>query len=147
MLNVVVLTGRLVADPELKHTPSDIAVTTFTIAVTRRFAKAGEERQTDFIDIVAWRNTAEFVCRYFKKGQLIAIEGSIQTRTYQDKEGNKRKVFEVWANNVQFVESKKEMGNNETFEKPVTKNIDLSAYSSGDDNDFQTIESDDDLPF
>ena len=147
MLNVVVLTGRLVADPELKHTPSDVAVTTFTIAVCRRFAKAGEERQTDFIDIVAWRNTAEFVCRYFKKGQMIAVEGSIQTRTYQDKEGNKRKVFEVWANNVQFVESKKEAGNNESSEKPVAKNIDLSAYSSGDDDDFQTIESDDDLPF
>lgn len=147
MLNVVVLTGRLVADPELKHTPSDVAVTSFTIAVNRRFAKTGEDRQTDFIDIVAWRNTAEFVCRYFKKGQLIAIEGSIQTRTYQDKEGNKRKVFEVVANNVQFVESKKEIGNNEMSEKPIAESVDLSAYSSGNDDDFQTIESDDDLPF
>lgn len=147
MLNVVVLTGRLVADPELKHTPSDVAVTSFTIAVTRRFAKTGEDRQTDFIDIVAWRNTAEFVCRYFKKGQLIAIEGSIQTRIYQDKEGNKRKVFEVVANNVQFVESKKEIGNNEISEKPIAESVDLSAYSSGNDDDFQTIESDDDLPF
>ncbi len=147
MLNVVVLTGRLVADPELKHTPSDVAVTSFTIAVTRRFAKTGEDRQTDFIDIVAWRNTAEFVCRYFKKGQLIAIEGSIQTRIYQDKEGNKRKVFEVVANNVQFIESKKEIGNNEISEKPIAESVDLSAYSSGNDDDFQTIESDDDLPF
>ena len=68
MLNVVVLTGRLVADPELRHTPNDIAVTSFTIAVNRRFARTPEERQTDFIDIVAWRNTAEFVCKYFQKG-------------------------------------------------------------------------------
>lgn len=148
MLNVVVLTGRLVADPELKHTPTDVAVTSFAIAVSRKFVKAGEERQADFINIVAWRSTAEFVCRYFKKGQMIAIEGSIQTRTYQDKDGNKRKVFEVWANNVHFVESKKEMGNTETPEKPIVKSTaDLSAYSSGNDDDFQTIESDDDLPF
>jgi len=79
---------------------------------------------------------------------MIAIEGSIQTRTYQDKEGNKRKVFEVWANNVHFVESKKEMGNNEAPQRPIVKNTtELSAYSSGDEDDFQTIESDDDLPF
>ncbi len=146
MLNVVVLTGRLVADPELRHTPNDIAVTSFTIAVNRRFARTPEERQTDFIDIVAWRNTAEFVCKYFQKGQLIATEGSIQTRSYQDKEGNKRKAFEVIANNVQFVESKKDSSNeNSDFaEKP---NENLTEYSNGSDSDFQTIESDDDLPF
>ena len=103
MLNVVVLTGRLVADPELKHTSSDLPVTSFSIAVNRKFVKSGEERQADFIDIVAWRSTAEFICKYFKKGNLIAIEGSIQTRTYQDKDGKNRKVFEVIANNVHFV--------------------------------------------
>ncbi len=148
MLNVVVLTGRLTADPELRHTPNDIAVTSFTIAVNRRFARSGEERQTDFIDIVAWRNTAEFVCKYFKKGQLIAVEGSIQTRTYQDKEGNKRKAFEIVANNLQFVESKKE--SNSEFSESETSpknNSDTASYSSGDNSDFQTIESDDDLPF
>ena len=146
MLNVVVLTGRLVADPELRHTPNDIAVTSFTIAVNRRFARTPEERQTDFIDIVAWRNTAEFVCKYFQKGQLIAIEGSIQTRSYQDKEGNKRKAFEVIANNVQFVESKKD-SSNENSDFAEKQNENLTEYSNGSDSDFQTIESDDDLPF
>ena len=147
MLNVAVLTGRLVADPELKHTPNDIPVTSFTIAVNRKFAKTGEERQTDFIDIVAWRSTAEFVSKYFKKGQLISIEGSIQTRTYQDKDGNKRKAFEVVANNVYFTESKKSADSTVSEEKPSEKNVDFSAYSSGKDDDFQTIDSDEDLPF
>ena len=146
MLNVAVLTGRLVADPELRHTPNDTAVTSFTIAVNRRFARSPEERQTDFIDIVAWRSTAEFICKYFKKGQLISIEGSIQTRSYQDKEGNKRKAFEVIANNVQFVESKKESSNEGSdFEEKSNENF--AEYSNGNDSDFQTIESDDDLPF
>ncbi len=146
MLNVVVLTGRLTADPELRHTPNDIAVTSFTIAINRRFSKPGEEKQTDFIDIVAWRNSAEFVCKYFKKGNLIAVEGSIQTRSYQDKEGNKRKAFEIVANDLQFVESKKESGSPEQ-EYSQKANENMAAYSSGADSDFQTIESDDDLPF
>ncbi len=147
MLNVVVLTGRLVADPELRHTSSDLAVTTFTIAVNRRYARAGEERQTDFIDIVAWRSNAEFVCKYFQKGSLIAIEGSIQTRTYQDKDGKNRKVFEVVANNVQFAESKKDGGNvsapADAFEPAAAPD----SYSSGSDEDFQATDTDDDLPF
>ena len=148
MLNVVVLTGRLTADPELRHTPNDIAVTSFTIAVNRKFARPGEERQTDFIDIVAWRNTAEFVCKYFKKGQLIAIEGSIQTRSYQDKDGNKRKAFEIVAKDAQFSESKKSADAN-SFESGDSsyESINNSSYSSGSQEDFQTIESDDDLPF
>ena len=146
MLNVAVLTGRLVADPELRHTPNDTAVTSFTIAVNRRFSRNTEERQTDFIDIVAWRTTAEFVCKYFKKGQLISIEGSIQTRSYQDKEGNKRKAFEVIANNVHFVESKKDISNDASdFVGKSDEN--LSGYSNGSDSYFETIESDDDLPF
>lgn len=148
MLNVVVLTGRLVADPELRHTANDLAVTSFTVAVNRRYARAGEERQTDFIDIVAWRNNAEFVCKYFQKGNLIAIEGSIQTRTYQDKDGKNRKAFEVVANDVQFVESKKDSGNASsgllgTFESDTN----IGSYSSGSDEDFQTTDTDDDLPF
>lgn len=147
MLNVVVLTGRLTADPELRYTPNNVAVTSFSIAVNRSYARQGEERQTDFIDIVAWRSTAEFVCRYFKKGNLIAIEGAIQTRTYQDKDGNKRKAFEVVANNVHFVESKKD--NNTMSNNDVKKSIsnDNESYVSGTDDDFQEIQSDDDLPF
>ena len=106
MFNLVVLTGRLTAAPELKKTPSGVSVTSFSIAVERRY-RQGEERQTDFINIVAWRAAAEFITRHFKKGSLIGIEGSIQTRNYTDKNGNKRTAFEVVANNVQFVESKK----------------------------------------
>lgn len=155
MLNVVILTGRLVSDPELRHTPSNIAVTSFTIAVNRRFVKPGEERQTDFIDIVAWRNTAEFICKYFKKGQLIAIEGSIQTGSYQDKDGNKRKTFEIIAKDAQFAESKRDSvsefssGYDNSSDTAVKeeKPSNFSSYSSGSDSDFQTIESDDDLPF
>lgn len=106
MLNITILMGRLVTDPELKHTPNDIAVASFSIAVERSY-KSGNERQTDFIDIVAWRSTAEFICKYFRKGQMIAIHGSIQTGTYKDKEGNTRKTFEVLADTAHFADSKK----------------------------------------
>ena len=106
MFNIVVLTGRICQPVELKTTPNGISVCTFSIAVDRAYKK-GEEKQTDFINIVAWRQTAEFVSKYFGKGNLIGIEGSIQTRRYQDKDGNNRTSFEVVANNVQFVESKK----------------------------------------
>ena len=108
MLNVAVVMGRLVADPELRHTPSDVAVTSFTLAVDRSYVKSGTERQTDFIDIVAWRGTADFVCKYFRKGQMMAVHGSIQTRTYTDKDGNKRRSAEVVADNVYFGDSKRD---------------------------------------
>ena len=90
MLNRVILMGRLVSDPELKTTSSGISVTSFRIAVDRSYVKAGTERQTDFFDIVCWRSTAEFVCRYFFKGSLIALEGQLQSRTYQAKDGSNR---------------------------------------------------------
>ena len=102
--NLVVLTGRITADTELKTTPNGVSVCTFSIAVDRGY---GENKQTDFINIVAWRQTAEFVSKYFSKGSMIGIEGSIQTRKYQDKNGNTRTAFEVVANNVQFIEGKK----------------------------------------
>ena len=140
MLNVVVLTGRLTSDPELKHTTSGIAVTSFSIAVDRRY-RSGEERQTDFINIVAWRNSAEFVANYFKKGQLIAIEGSIQTRRYQDKDGNNRTAFEVVANNVQFAESKRSDDS-----APAGDSIPASL-SNTDSGDFTEFTGDEDLPF
>jgi single-strand DNA-binding protein len=100
--------GRLVAEPELRHTPNDVAVTSFTLAVDRSYVKSGTERQTDFIDVVAWRGTAEFICRHFRKGQMMAVHGSIQTRTYTDKDGNKRKAFEIVADDVSFADSKKD---------------------------------------
>ena len=91
LINNVVLMGRIGADPELRTTTAGNSITAFSIAVDRDYVKPGEERQADFIDIVAWRNTAEFICKYFQKGQMIAIQGSIQTRTYTDKQGNNRK--------------------------------------------------------
>ena len=91
MLNKAILMGRLVADPELRRTPNNNSVTSFTLAVNRSYVRQGEQPQTDFLDIVAWGKTAEFVSRYFVKGQLVAVAGRIQTRTWEDKQGNKRK--------------------------------------------------------
>ena len=106
MLNVIALVGRLVADPELRHTTSGIATCTFRIAVDRSYVRQGEERKADFFDIVAWRQSAEFVCKYFRKGNLIAVNGSLQTRNYEDRNGNKRTAYEIVADNIHFVESK-----------------------------------------
>ncbi len=139
MLNVVALMGRLTADPELRATPAGVSVTSFTIAVERSFVKQGEQRQADFIDIVAWRSTAEFVCKYFQKGSLIAVDGSIQTRRYQDKEGHNRTAFEVVVDNAHFAGSK------EKAENPAQ-----STYSALDQpsyDDFATIDDAEDLPF
>lgn len=154
MLNVAVLMGRLVADPELRQTPSGVSVTSFTLAVDRSYVKAGAERQTDFIDIVAWRGTAEFVCKYFRKGQLAAVQGSIQTRSYTDKEGNKRKAFEIVADNVHFAEPKRDgaSGGTRSADRPETRQPAQNeqpapAYSSGKADDFEELPTDDDLPF
>lgn len=134
-MNTVVLIGRLTADPELKHTQNDNAVTSFSIAVDRPYQKAGEERQADFIDIVAWRGTAEFICKYFKKGRKIAVQGVIQTRSYTDKDGNKRKAFEVLAEKVDFADSKQE--------KQGSADVQYTPESEG----FEEIMDDGDLPF
>lgn len=109
MLNSVVLMGRLTADPELKTTASNVSVVSFSLAVERNFAdKQSGQRQTDFIDVTAWRSTADFVARYFRKGQLVAIQGSLQVRSYEDRDGNKRRAYEVVADNVYFAESKRD---------------------------------------
>ena len=142
MFNLVVLTGRLTADPELKTTPNGVPVTTFSIAVNRNY-RAGEEQQTDFINIVAWRQRAEFISKYFTKGSMIGIEGSIQTRRYTDKNGNNRTAFEVVANNVQFVESKRDSAG---VPAPASE---PASFSNADANDFADLGNitDDDLPF
>ena len=98
--------GRLTANPELRNTASGVAVTTFSVAVDRRFQRQGEEKQTDFINVVAWRQTAEFVSRYFHRGSMIAVRGSIQQRNYEDKNGNKRTATEVIAEEALFGGSK-----------------------------------------
>ncbi len=139
MFNLVVLTGRLTADPELRYTTNNIPVTSFSIAVNRRY-KAGEESQADFINIVAWRQTAEFVTKYFKKGSMIGIEGAIQTRKYVDKDtGKNRTAFEVIANNVQFVESRRDSG--DAGAQPA------ATFNNTDSGEFAEIAGDDDLPF
>jgi single-strand DNA-binding protein len=125
-LNIVILQGRLTADPELKHTSNGTAVCSFTLAVDRPYQKDGE-KQADFFTLVAWRNTAEFCSKYLYKGQLVAAEGSIQTREYTDKEGNKRKAYEVVVNKIHPCAWKK----NEDTEQ------------SG----FVEVEDDSDLPF
>ena len=154
MLNVAAIMGRLTADPELRHTQKDIAVTSFTVAVDRSYARAGTERQTDFIDVVAWRQTAEFVCKYFQKGSMIAVTGSIQTRNYEDRQGNKRKAFEIVASDVSFTGSKRESGSagGGSYEsapapRPAAFSEPAPAYSSGSSEDFEEILGDDDLPF
>ena len=148
MFNLVVLTGRLTADPELRYTNGNIPVTSFCIAVDRRY-RSGEERQADFINIVAWRQTAEFVSKYFSKGSLIGIEGSIQTRKYVEKDtGKNRTAFEVVANNVQFVESRRDnnAGGQPAAAQPQQQAAPASFSNSGSDA-FSEIVSDDDLPF
>lgn len=153
MINTAVIMGRLTADPELRQTQSGISVTRFSVAVERPYSKDGE-RQTDFLDVVAWRNTADFVCRYFVKGQMIALSGSIQTRAYTDRDGNKRKSVEIVADGVSFCGDKPER-KAQTYDaepasaepaKPPEKPEPQYRQQSMDD--FVDVPmSDDDLPF
>lgn len=132
MLNKAILMGRLVAEPDVRSTPSGVSVTTFSLAVDRGYAKPGEEKQVDFIQIVCWRSTADFVGKYFSKGQLVAVEGAIRTRNYTDQSGTKRYITEVVANEVFFAEGKKQQ------QQPT---------ESGAMNPLDVQYSDSDLPF
>ena len=143
MLNRVILMGRLTADPELRKTASDLSVTSFTLAVDRNYGKSAD-RQTDFINCVAWRQTAEFISRYFSKGRLMAVEGSIQVRNYTDKNDNKRQAVEVLVSQAYFA------GDNSQKQGPAadTKNYPPITYSSGAPEDFTEVpEEEGDLPF
>ncbi|MGN0567516.1 MAG: single-stranded DNA-binding protein [Acutalibacteraceae bacterium] len=148
MLNTAIIMGRLTADPELRTTNTGIAVTTFTVAVDRRYQKAGEEKQTDFINVVAWRQTAEFVSRYFQKGSMIAVRGSIQTRRYEDNNGNKRTAVEIVADEVSFCGSKAETGtgSRQVMEQPA-RTQPAASFATGSADDFEEIPISDDLPF
>ncbi len=146
MLNNVVLMGRLTADPELRQTGTGIEVTSFSIAIDRGYVRQGEERQTDFINCVAWRQTAKFITSYFRKGQMIAVTGSIQTRNYEDKNGNKRVATDVVVANASFCGSKNETGAssapaNAPFSAPA------ASFSTAAASDFEELQGDDDLPF
>nr|DAY84297.1 MAG TPA: Single strand binding protein [Caudoviricetes sp.] len=152
MLNVVAIMGRLVADPELRTTPAGVNVCQFRIACDRNFARQGEQRQADFVDIVAWRAQADFVCKYFSKGSLIAINGRIQTRNYQDKNGNNRTAFAVVAENINFGGSKGtssakvDDGGEAAPRSEAWPKADPPANYGGVD-DFAVIDDNDDLPF
>ena len=140
-LNKVILIGHMTADPELKQTPSGLSVCSFSIGVTRRYNKSGEQAQSDFINIVAWRQTAEFIARYFRKGTAICICGSLQTRTWTDNNGNKRYATEVVADEASFVERKSESARTEDYQTPS-----FNSHVS-DAPKFEEIAGDDDLPF
>lgn len=147
-MNNITLMGRLTRDPELRHTQNGTPVASFTLAVDRRFTpKDGSERQTDFIDIVAWQSTAEFVSKYFIKGQMAAVMGRLQIRDWTDKEGNKRRSAEVVAENIYFTESRK---SREASVGPVDSRDDYSSgYASPvPGSDFADLDMDDgELPF
>ena len=157
MLNHIVLMGRLTRDPELRRTGSGVAVASFTLAVDRDYAAQGAEKETDFVDIVAWRNTAEFVSKYFTKGRMAVVTGRLQIRNWQDKEGNKRRSAEVVADNVYFGDSKRDSADGGSFNQsqgyaqsfnqvppPYQAPQNVSAAPS----DFSMLSDDDpDLPF
>jgi single-strand DNA-binding protein len=157
--NKVILIGNLTADPELKQTPNGVSVTSFSIAVGRRKVK-DQEPQTDFINIVAWRGTAEFICKYFQKGKAILIVGSLQMRSWEDQNGQKRYATEVVADEAQFVEKKSDSASPvEAFRTPsngtssVPYQVPTSSVSSSNSpyssqsTAFEEMTGDDDLPF
>ena len=149
-LNKVILCGRMTADPELKNTQSGIPVVSFTLAVNRRYqaksAAGAQAQQADFISIVAWRQTAEFISRYFRKGSALCITGSIQTRSWTDQQGQKRYATEVVADEAMFVDSKNESGVGGQF---ASDTYNAPSYSSSPASapKFEELKTDDDLPF
>ena len=157
-MNSVCLLGRLTADPELRQTQSQIPVLSFTIAVDRAFQPKGQEqRQADFINLVAWRQTAEFISRYFHKGQRIAVQGSLQSRQYTDKDGNKRTAYEVVVDNAFFCEAKSNGATGYSAGYGAAPGFGASqqpaynepkpAFSTAAAGDFEEIVADEDLPF
>ena len=160
MLNRVILMGRITQDLELRTTAGGQSVLTFNIAVDRNFVKQGEERQSDFITCVAWRQQAEFINRYFAKGRLIAIEGNLRSRTYDDKNGTKHYVTEVYVDQVSFTGERAQQSQDgysyqsqnpqpryEAPQKPAYNEPDNKPISIGDMSDFEDILSSDGVPF
>lgn len=152
MLNVVAIMGRLVADPELRTTTQGNSVCSFRIACDRSYVQQGQEQKADFIDIVAWRQQAEFVSKYFQKGSMIAIDGSLQTRQYRDKNGNNRTAVEVVANNISFAGAKRQDSQSTpSYEQQTISHVQQakaqSGFAQGSTDDFAVISDNDDLPF
>lgn len=149
-MNKAILMGRLTRDPELRTTPSQISVATFTLAVDRRYKSASGERQTDFINIVAWRGLADFVGKYCRKGIKLAIVGNIQTRTYDDKDGKRVYVTEVVADEIEFAESKRanEENKDSSYSNSPMNSPDTNTGSSENVDGFAITDDDDtSLPF
>lgn len=147
MLNHITIMGRLTRDAELRRTGSGIAVASFTVAVDRDYAADGQERETDFIDCVAWRGTGEFVSRYFAKGSMIIVSGRLQIRTWTDKDSNKRRNAEVVADSVYFGESKRQIEGG-SIAAPAASNYGGYSVPSAPASDFATLDGDDaQLPF
>ena len=150
MLNKIFLMGRLTRDPELRRTQSGTAVTSFSLAVDRDFKSQSGEKETDFIDIVAWRSTAEFVSKYFTKGRMAIVEGRLQLREYTDRDGNKRRAAEVVADNVYFGDSKRDSADGGYAPAPAYGAPVGRGYSApaGGHSEFAEIgEEDGELPF
>ena len=151
MLNHITIMGRLVRDPELRRTGSGVAVTSFTLAVDRDFGKnENGERETDFIDCVAWRQTGEFVSKYFAKGRMAVVSGRLQIRPWTDKDGNKRRTAEVIADNVYFGDSRKDEGGNNSYSAPANNGFGgyAAPAASNPASDFTMLDDDDaQLPF
>ena len=151
-LNKVVLAGRLTGDPELKQTPSGVSVTNFSIAINRRFSsRNGEnaEQQTDFINVVAWRQTAEFITKFFRKGSAICLTGSIQTRAWQDTQGQRRYATEVVVDDAMFVDSRAESNAAQGGSYVPDAYAQTPSFSSNaaQTANFEELNTDDDLPF
>ena len=152
MLNKAILMGRLTAEPELRSTQNGTPMTSFTLAVNRSFTRQGEQQQTDFIDIVAWRQTAEFVSKWFHKGQMVAVVGRIQVRNWEDKTGQKRKSVEVIAEEAHFAEPKRDGSGGgqprETTNRMPAPAAGGNSFDMGGGNEFAVLDGDDsDLPF
>ncbi len=147
-MNVICLMGRLVADPELKSTQNGVNVTSFCVAVDRAYQPKGQERQSDFINCVAWRGTAEFITRFFRKGQRIALQGSLQSRNYTDRDGNKRTAYEVVVDNAFFAESKSSDNVAPRYDSQVPQYSEPQpAFSNDKGGDFEELLGEEDLPF
>ena len=149
MLNKVVIMGRLARDPELRRTQTGVAVTSFRIACDRDFKSPNGEKEADWIDIVAWRNTAEFVSKYFQKGRMAIVEGRLQTRDWTDKDGNRRVAVEVVADNIYFGDSKRDNAGSSYDAAPAFDAPTAGGFAAPvGDNQFAEIDEDDgDLPF
>ena len=148
MLNHIIVMGRLTRDPELRRTGSGVAVASFTVAVDRDFSpKDGGEKETDFIDCVAWRQTGEFVSKYFTKGRMAVVSGRLQIRSWTDKDGNKRRTAEIVADNVYFGDSKRDGDSGSAYSAPASFGG-YSAPSQSSASDFAMLDDDDaQLPF